>query len=461
MIPPINDARQAILFPAAAADFKANAASLVKRIADDAASADVSAKLSALALAADLSLDLDSYLSVWVLEKLVEKGKLDRKDIEGTAAELAGIVEKYASPEQVKAMTDERKAIAASETMRMCNLTREGKLGTFWGHDYCTGMDHSLRRGARFVTSNPAKINLFRKENPEVWARLVAEARHENPGASVERLISALFVKVTAINARVLRPIYEATDGEHGFVCVQTNPKNINDSAKMTEEVLYWEEAYKKELGVDKNNVVYKLPAVKAAVQSVKDLVAKGIRVCMTLNFTVSQHEIFAELIEKGEKNGFVVLMAGFLDDNVAAELGDLGVDDPKKYAKWAGVSVMRKSYANLNAKKLGKSSIMAAAIRGPYTIECCLTDKTNAPVHFTTMTAKIQEFDEAKRALKSEMDDEPPADVMEVLGKSKIFTQAYNRDKLDMDNVADFIPLQAVLKVFTEAYIETEKSLS
>ncbi|MDR1519484.1 MAG: transaldolase family protein [Planctomycetota bacterium] len=290
---------------------------------------------------------------------------------------------------------------------------------------------------------------------------MLDEVKKKNPGAEIERVISAMFCKVTSINARTLRPIHEATGGRDGFVCVQTNPKNINDSEKMIQEVMYWQDAYREELGVDDVNIVYKLPAAKAAVRTAEDLVARGVRICMTLNFSVSQHEIFADIIQKGRKNGFVVLMAGFLDDNVAKELEKLGVDNPKQYAKWAGVAVMRKSYANLNARRIDKASIMAAAIRGPYTIECCLTDKKEAPVYFTTMPAKIEEFDAARPELKSHMNEAIPADVMAILEKSAIFNQAYNRDRLDMENVSDFVPLRAVLKVFTDAYVEIGKSLS
>jgi hypothetical protein len=45
-------------------------------------------------------------------------------------------------------------------------------------------------------------------------------------------------------------------------------------------------------------------------------------------------------------------------------------------------------------------------------------------------------------------------------LTRSTIFNQAYNRDRLDLDNVGDFVPLRAVLKVFTDAYVEIERSL-
>lgn len=41
----------------------------------------------------------------------------------------------------------------------------------------------------------------------------------------------------------------------------------------------------------------------------------------MTLNFTVTQHLRFAEILSKGKKNGYLVLMGDQLDDQIAKEL--------------------------------------------------------------------------------------------------------------------------------------------
>ena len=449
----LNETGSKILYAGSASIFKTNFDAFIRSL-------DANPGKESAAQAAELYLDLNSYLAEWTLKPLIAKGELAQKDLDDAASALAAFIKKN-DPALFSETEKEATSIAASQTRKMCDKTRNAQLHTYWGHDYCTGMDHSLRRGARFVTSNPAKINLFRQENPEKWNTLLNEARNQNPGVDIERLISIMFVKVTAINARVLRPIFDATGGSDGFVCVQTNPKNIGDSKKMLEEILFWEEEYKRELGAGPVNVVYKLPAVKAAVEPVRELVSRGVRVCMTLNFTVTQHEVFGELIQGGKHPGFVVLMSGFLDDNVALELEKKGVADPKKFASWAGVAVMRKSYAGIRARKWGGKVVpMAAAIRGPYTINCCLTDHADAPVYFTTMTAKIEEFDGAERALASEMEQPIPEEIMAGLAKSDIFNQAYNPDRLDMDGLNDFIPLQAVLKVFTEAYNDIEKSL-
>jgi hypothetical protein len=120
----------------------------------------------------------------------------------------------------------------------------------------------------------------------------------------------------------------------------------------------------------------------------------------------------------------------------------------------------MRKSYKNHLKNRYVNAAIMAAAIRGDYTIRSCFTEKEDAPVYFTTVTKMIQDFDQEPRVLSPEMDKEIPGEIMQVLLKSKSFSQAYTPGLLDMDNIHEYAPLNMVLKVFVEAYEELEASL-
>ncbi|MDR1626744.1 MAG: transaldolase family protein, partial [Spirochaetia bacterium] len=440
----ITELRGKILFARDAHAYKANIENCLK----DAGAALASGKdrEAALGLVSALYVDLQSWFTRWALAAYVRAGELRQGDIDRDVASLRGLLRTHA-PESLADLDREAAAIAESNMVKMCGRTEARELYTRWGHDYCTGLDHSLRRGARFTTSNPAKINSFRKEVPEVWAKLLEEARAEYPGAGGEKLVSVMSMKVVALYARQIYPIYEITGGEDGFCCIQVAVKNRDNAQKMIDEVLFWEEGFRRELATDNPNIVYKLPAMKAAVPVAEALVAKGIRICMTLNFSLSQHGIFAAIMQKNPRRCFNVLMSGFLDDTVTKELEGCGVQNPKQYARHAGEAVMRKSHANLRAKGYDRVSIMAAAIRGDYTIRSCFTEKSDAPVYFTTVTKMALDFDSQPRALSPEMDEEVPRDIMEVLEKSRSFRQAYNPELLDMDTVHEYAPLNMVLK--------------
>jgi len=453
------EARKNIVFLQNPSHFSSNCQDFIHNL-DELINKQPQDKNDILNVAADICLDLQSFLVNWYLKKHIDKGLLSQSAIEKEVEKLQEFINKHNGTALLEYINKEAEEIKNSNIKRMCELEYDGKLFTYWGHDYCSGLSHSLRRGARFVTSNPAKINLFRKDHPKVWASLVEEVKSQHPDISIERLISYLFLKVVAISARDLYPIFEVTNGKYGFVCIQVNPLNWNDSDKMTQEIEFWNEEFKKELNTSNPNVVYKIPAVKAAVKTVESIVSKGLRVCLTLNFSYIQHDIFSDLIERGTQNGFVVLMSGFLDDAVDKELVSLGIEDSKKYSRHAGEAVIRKSYANLRAKGCKNTSIMSAAIRGEWTIKNSITSYADSPMCFTTMTERILEFDSKERDLSPLVDEPVPDEIISVLRRSSIFNKAYEDDLLNLDNIDQYIPLLNVLGTFTKAYEELGESL-
>jgi transaldolase len=418
-------------------------------------------KKEILTVAADICLDLQSFLINWYLKKHIGKDIIRNDALVKEVDNIQLFIAKYNDTELLDFIKKEAAEIAKSNIKKICEMELSGKLFTYWGHDYCSGLSHSLRRGAILVTSNPAKINLFRKDLPEIWSSMVKEIKDKHPGISLEKLISYLFVKVVTISAKELFPIYEVSNGKFGYAHIQVNPKNWKDSDKMIEEVEFWNEEFKKELNTDKPNIIYKLPAVSNAIKAVEVLAGKGYRICMTLNFTCFQHEIFSNLIEKGKRNGSVVLMSGFLDDAVDKELSALGIENSKMYSKHAGEAVIRRSYADLRTKGCRKTVILSAAIRGDWTINNTLTSYSDVPMYFTTMTEKIKEYDSDYRSLTPILDEAVPEEFMSVLRKSSIFNAAYEKDILNLKNLDEYIPLQNVLGIFLKAYEELEENLS
>ena len=118
----------------------------------------------------ELAIDLQSYLINWQLRKYLIDGTLKQADIDDAVKKLYGYMESNGYHKIVEEAMDEVELIQKSEMLRMSLMEVEGKLHSVWGHDYASGLTYSLRRGARWVTSNPAKINLFRKDFPEDWA---------------------------------------------------------------------------------------------------------------------------------------------------------------------------------------------------------------------------------------------------------------------------------------------------
>ena len=444
--------RNPILFAASADDFakqlKAFKEELKALIADNPASKDFYLKT-----AADVAVDLRSYLVEWKLAKAVKA-----EDIVKASDDLFAFVEAqgYDTADAKK----EVESIANSATKKMCEMTEAGEANTVWGHDYASGLTFSLRRGARWVTSNPCKIQAFKKDFPDYYKELVAEIKRENPGADKAILAAQMFTKVCAISARALYPIFEATDKQYGFVCLQVDPREIKNTDAMIKQVDFWYDAMKKELGVEEPNVVFKLPAVEAALPAAEALLAKDYKLCMTLNFTITQHAAFADILAKGKKPGYLVLMAGQLDDQIAKELEAKGVADAKLIARHGSEAVMRKSYKMLADKGYKNLSIMTAAVRGPWHIQNSFAPVDGSVFLITTVPGKITEFDNNPTPIASVMDQPTEEKYLEVLRTSDVFNKAIcdpSEGLLTWENLYEYPPFVAFFTQFVAAYQEVE----
>lgn len=446
--------RNPILFPNTAADFTANVNSLkaeLKALIAD----NPEGRRFYLKTAAGIAIDLRSYLSEWVLTELVGK------DVVCAASdELLSFVKESGGEDLAADAEKEIAAIAESSIKKMCDMTKAGEANTVWGHDYASGLTASLRKGARWVTSNPCKIQLFKKDYPAYYQELVAEIKRENEGASTAVMAAQMFTKVCAISARALYPIFEVTDKQYGFVCMQVDPRNIHDTDSMIRQAEFWYDAMKKELGGVEPNVVFKLPAVKEAIPAAEALLKKDYKLCMTLNFTVSQHLEFAKILSKGKKPGYLVLMGGQLDDQIAKELEAKGIADAKVIASHGAEAVIRKSYKLLAEKGYTNLSIMTAAVRGPWHIQNSIAPTNGAPVLITTVTGKMDEFDANPRPIASIMDQPVEEKYLEILKTSDVFNKAMctpEEGLLTWENLHEYPPFVAFYTQFIDAYQEVE----
>lgn len=141
--------RRPILFPDSVSSFHDSIFSLKEElkalVADDLQNKDAYVQT-----AVEIAIDLRSALADWTLTKLVDD------DTRVAASEdLLAFAEGFGCGEAVKAARQEIESIANSSMRKMGDLYRQGKLNTVWGHDYASGLDHSLRRGARLVHQQP------------------------------------------------------------------------------------------------------------------------------------------------------------------------------------------------------------------------------------------------------------------------------------------------------------------
>ena len=408
----------------------------------------------------DITLDLSSYLVQWNLQRLGDNKSLTSDELENEINWNYQLFTCWAGQDKVETLKRERESIQKSNLMALTKASVNGDLNTYWGNDYASKLRWSMRRGGILATTNPQLVNTARKEAPEVWDPIKERLRKEHSGASPEELGAAMTVEVILKNAWEMRPIYEASGGQFGYISLQVNPKNSYDSEGMITEALKIYELLSQAMARTPN-VVFKVPATAAGIPVAKELTSRGIGVNITVNFALAQQLAFAEAIEAGKaKVSFLTEMNGRLDDPIAEELESLGVADAKEVSTWAGVAVTRRAYSMLYTEKgYSKSALLVASLRGPWHIDRSLANGP-VPLYITVFPDKALQYDEEPRTLKPVIHEDIPADVMSKLKKSKLFMQAYEPDGLKPEEFSSFGPADKTLKSFNTDYDDFLKYL-
>jgi len=429
------------------------------------AAADAAGKADIAETIAEGAIDLKSVLVDWSLQckdkygdAIVTDAQLD----EQYQANLALLNELGAADEAAR-VESEVAHLAQSNLVKMTRMTMAGDLNTWWGNDYATGLRKAMQKGAILVTTNPVLVDIARKEQPEIWTP-VRDALREEHGESADpvTLAYALTIQVVLTNARLLRPIWELTDGDLGYVSLQLNPKEAENSDKMVDEATWVYSEIEEALG-GTPNIVFKLPGTQAGIAAAERMTAAGMGVNVTVNFALPQQIAFAGAIEANStaQVSFRTQMDGRLDDPVGEQLEEAGIEDWEEVKKWATTAIRQREYHLLNHPPtegglgFNKSFPLAASGRGAWNIE---RGTSNGPVpnFLTIFPDKAEDYDSVPREIDPNgIWTELPDGYLEKLMQSSIFRQAYEPDGMMPEEFIDFVPAARTLTGFSETYDE------
>ncbi|MGY2048282.1 bifunctional transaldolase/phosoglucose isomerase [Methylobacterium sp. JK268] len=179
--------------------------------------------------------------------------------------------------------------------------------------------------GLRGVTSNPAIFEKAIGHSDEY-----DEALREAGDARVIDLYEGLAIADIQAAADVLRPVYDESGGQDGFVSLEVSPY----LAMNTQETLA--EARRLWAAVGRDNLMIKVPATPEGLPAIEALIGEGINVNITLLFAQDVYEAVAKayiagleaLAAKGGPVARVASVASFfvsrIDANVDAQLDGL-----------------------------------------------------------------------------------------------------------------------------------------
>ena len=198
------------------------------------------------------------------------------------------------------------------------------------------------------VTSNPSIFQKAMEKGDAYDDQIQALARR---GVSVEEAVRLLTAYDIRWAADVLRPVYDATDGQDGRVSLEVDPRIAHDTGKTTAEAeaLWWL--------VDRPNTMIKIPATEEGIDAIETTIGQGISVNVTLIFAIDRYErvmgAYLNGLERAKENGIDLstirsvgsFFVSRVDTEVDARLEKIGTDEALALKSKAAIANARLAY--------------------------------------------------------------------------------------------------------------------
>src|SRR5579863_6530314 len=141
--------------------------------------------------------------------------------------------------------------------------------------------------GLRGVTSNPSIFEQAIGKSDE-YDDAIAHMLKDHDRSAID-LFEALAIEDIQKATDVLAPVYAATGGADGFVSMEVSPYLAMDTAAtLAEAKRLWRT-------IDRKNLMIKVPATPEGLPAIRDLIAEGINVNITLLFAQA---VYAQVVE-------------------------------------------------------------------------------------------------------------------------------------------------------------------
>lgn len=242
-------------------------------------------------------------------------------------------------------------------------------LGADWWND--SGVPDELAEavglGAVGGTSNPVIVSQAAKAHPSLCHPIIDRLIREQPAATEDEITWKLIHTLALDAAARLRPVYDATRGEKGFLSVQVNPKYYPNRERMVQQAT--------ELAALAPNIAIKAPATETGIAAIEEMTARGIRVNATVSFTVPQAIAVARALERGLKRAraaghnadairpYITLMIGRVDDHLKRVAEKEAIATTPGALDWAGLAVFKHAH-RLFQQRGYPGMLLAAAYR-------------------------------------------------------------------------------------------------
>lgn len=290
-----------------------------------------------------------------------------------------------------------------------------------------------IDKGLRGMTSNPS---IFKQAitagdaYDDDLKKLVAE------GKEIKEIYEAVAIKDIQMAADVIRPVYEETHREDGYISLEVDPRLAHDTEGTILEARSLAER------VNRPNVYIKIPATHEGIPAIETMVSEGFNINITLMFSLGQYDDVAEAYisgleklarERGDLSKVTSVASFFvsrmdvmvdekledLDSPEADELkGKIGIANAKmayqrfketfKGDRWQklevqGAHLQRVLWASTSTKNPNyPDTLYADNLIGPHTVNTLPPDTIDAFLDHGTVAPTLErDLDEAQAQLQ------------------------------------------------------------
>ncbi|MGW5777118.1 transaldolase [Streptomyces sp. NPDC003863] len=198
------------------------------------------------------------------------------------------------------------------------------------------------------VTTNPSIFQKAISEGHGYDQQLADLAARKVTVDEAIRMITTADVRDAA---DILRPVFDATDGQDGRVSIEVDPRLAHETAATIAEAkqLAWL--------VDRPNTLIKIPATKAGLPAITEVIGLGISVNVTLIFSLERYRAVMDAylagLEKARERGLdlskIHSVASFfvsrVDTEIDKRLDGIGTDEAKALKGKAALANARLAY--------------------------------------------------------------------------------------------------------------------
>ncbi len=308
--------------------------------------------------------------------------------------------------------------------------------------------DVALGHGALGCTNNPSYTQKM-LDHPEEGAYAHQVLDEILRDIEDDRRAAVVFQqKMVKPIADKFRPMWESSGGRHGYVSIQGDPFEDEDT-----KLIIRDSVENREIGP---NICCKIPTTEAGIAAMQELIPLSTPLNATEIFGVSQMVTICEAYEKlAHKAGkwpmfYMSHIAGIYDDYFGNYVREHNVQISPDVLWQAGLAVARKVY-NLMLERSYHATFIAGGARGLHHFTEMVGGRVCCTINWEGTADKL--IEQNPPVVYRLFNPVPEKVIDELMEKLPDFKRGYLEDGLSVEEFADFGPVQLFRSSFMKSW--------